>query len=536
MDEDDKAVWNQRAEIAPSTAKGEARHAKLGHHGLEDTAYDAPHAMAPWNLGSVCRPCSDQHLASVARELIPSGRLWIREAYSKAIEVKDPSASGCCVAPCNTPFDLTLAAKIRVKHLSCHQKTPGLCCKAPHFGLIMQLRKRLTSVVGSIRRNKSDIGELLLAFRARQHCVFAFLVGEPDKRKQWKVFALCQTEEARPMDVYPFNLRLRASDNAFVEATDYSLAQQLFGLVPEKGLWKASALNYEDKPEKLHEVIVHGSSPAIPFVDAHHARAKASQREAPKDDFEMMWEAAVEEKKEAAPSDDGESDLSSDSSGEALKVLDERSGSDITDLDQAVEELKQRRTRTMRRRKRKQPSGPSGPSGPGAPSVTNPKLVRVGPTVLWDGRKVARITAWGRNISCHCSLHPACKAPALGLDRIPSDAVFVEWILNAIDHGGRPVVTREQHLASAQALKEQYGRPRGFSFSFSVVFCLAWLSMPLYSLLLIGSSILKVAVSNIEAMLLLLLFHELKFAVNALERFCRLEYITYSTSKRATTI
>ena len=163
------------------------------------------------------------------------------------------------------------------------------------------------------------------------------------------------------MDVYPFNLRLRASDNAFVEATDYSLAQQLFGLVPEKGLWKASALNYEDKPEKLHEVIVHGSSPAIPFVDAHHARAKASQREAPKDDFEMMWEAAVGEKK-AAPSDTEEADLSSDSSAEALHVLDERSGGDVTDLDQAVEEMKQRRHRKMRQKGSRSVGSPALPA------------------------------------------------------------------------------------------------------------------------------------------------------------------------------
>ena len=77
--------------------------------------------------------------------------------------------------------------------------------------------------------------------------------------------------------------------------------------------------------------------------------------------------------------------------------------------------------------------------------------------VTWNGSRIHKITAWGANLSCHCLLHGAgCKAPAVSAGKIPSDKVFVDWLLGAMSHDGVATTSRADHLAQGKALKDQH--------------------------------------------------------------------------------
>ena len=85
----------KRAERANKNSK-----AKPECHGNLDAADD----RSPWQMGSVCRPCSAPHMVKIIKELLPDGRHWLREAHDRALTIKDPSASSCSVVDASCIF------------------------------------------------------------------------------------------------------------------------------------------------------------------------------------------------------------------------------------------------------------------------------------------------------------------------------------------------------------------------------------------------------------------------------------------------
>ena len=486
MSEEAKMPWHERAQQGFHTDK-RAERAALYHHGLQDVDYNVQHPATPWGLGSLSRPCSGNVLKAAASTLLPEGRIWLRDAYEQALACPRPSSCACAVIPSDRPLDLIQAAKVRASQLRCFEKTPGLCCMAPHYGKIKSLRARLVQAVSSIKPSKSELGELLFVFvssAARPPAaldklrgsdfVFMFLSAEPDRRKQWKTFTACASTSVPQSGClsYPFDVHLKSEDKAFVEYTDYTLAKHLFDLNKNAADWRLHKLTYEDKPERCSEVRVLSASAAVPFVSSEGSTgAKSSKGAASEaDDFERAWEAAFATEQEPQP-DLLEDGLSSDSSADAVREIDDEQGNEDTDLEEAVNQLKARRQRKMKTKSLKPKSSKNvdvcGPAGQA--SVEDPDFTRVGTALHWRGKKVGKITGWGNNMSCVCNIHRACKTPAIQAHRLTSDNVLIQWVLDAIDTEGAMVKTREEHIESGKELKEKCLPPGGMRFLFFFV-------------------------------------------------------------------
>ena len=88
----------------------------------------------------------------------------------------------------------------------------------------------------------------------------------------------------------------------------------------------------------------------------------------------------------------------------------------------------------------------------------SPSFARVGNRVFWNNVHIGTISAWGRNISCHCRIHARCRAPAC--TTWGSDQVLELWLLEAIDIDGVQRVDQATHQTRIAALRALARQPR----------------------------------------------------------------------------
>ena len=256
LSEMSKQWYHKKADEGYSTAKRALRTPKRVPHATEAEADpDATATRSPWQLGSISRPCSTETLKKAVGNLLPDGKHWLRNAYAKALEITDASSGACPYVDSSEHLPLNSASKARLSQQACCQRMPGLCASNKDFQKIKRFRARLTEVVNRFTKNKASChGELLLGFgvgggdgaRADAHpmvaggiCEFAFLAGEPDKRKGWKVFTSCKPGGRVRCDElsFPFKIRLEASpEGTFVEMTDYMMAVRFFCAASRGGI------------------------------------------------------------------------------------------------------------------------------------------------------------------------------------------------------------------------------------------------------------------------------------------------------------
>lgn len=470
MSDDEKKPYHDMAEQGFKTDKRSQRMRK-GKGQREKIDYDGQNDKTPWQLGSVSRPCSTKMLRKVVGDLLPDAKHWLRQAYAKAVNITDAS-SGCCpFVDDSEPFCLRSATKARLAQKTCFQRTPGLCASTPDFAKIKRFRSALTKTVSRFAKDNTCHGELLLAFGCKagncrpgtfahemmsyRHCKFVFLSGEPDKRKSWKVFSCCQSRGDER--IFPFAVRLESRDGTFVEVTDYMLAAELYALHPTASSWNVYLLTYRDDPSRMSEVRVESASAGEPLSGSHVVAATVLQEDAV-DEFEVLWQSTCIGTTTTACQKDfhDDDDASTDSSQEAMQDLAPRSSDDerdLTDMEEAAKEALQRREAKKQSRKKRTASQASIP---GRASVDNPLFTRTGNNLFWNGSKIGRITAWGSNLSCHCALHSRCKTPALGSAKVSSDRVFTDWLASALNTDGTTAISRDDHQAQAQALRNQH--------------------------------------------------------------------------------
>ena len=450
----------RRAERAQRSAKAQPEHT---------ADLDASDDRSPWQMGSVSRPCSAPHMVKIIKELLPDGRRWLREAYSHALAITDPSASSCSVVDAAQTFPLKDAAKVRLSQRTCFDRTPGVGCLTKDFRKIKRVRAAIIDAVGSIAKPMKCLGELLLAFGCsrsrRQHvhpmltsrCLtFVFLSGEPDKRKKWKVFTSCKHSSALQADhlTFPFPIRLATtSEGTFVEQTDYMLAEELFKQDPDMASWHVYVLSYHDICSDMAEVLIHDASAGEALLKAC---VLSSTRPSPgEDDFEACLLTTCMEAssaKAAAIDDDDHDDDDSDSSIEAAKELQPASSGDElhSDMEEAMDEVVAKvRQKLQAKKAEKKDAGVS---------VNSSHFSRAGQFVSWRGVRIGKLTTWGQNMSCHCMVHNGCKTPAIALGKIDSDQVFLTWLLSALNPDGSTCMSRSDHVAAGKALRGDVAR------------------------------------------------------------------------------
>ena len=71
-------------------------------------------------------------------------------------------------------------------------------------------------------------------------------------------------------------------------------------------------------------------------------------------------------------------------------------------------------------------------------------------SILWNGNVIGKVTAWGKNTSCHCTTHQGCRAPAS--TKWGSDATLELWLLDAIDETGAKRMEKAEHQQRIAAL------------------------------------------------------------------------------------
>ena len=81
----------------------------------------------------------------------------------------------------------------------------------------------------------------------------------------------------------------------------------------------------------------------------------------------------------------------------------------------------------------------------------SPSFARVGNRVLWNNVHIGTISAWGKNISCHCRIHAGCRSPASTM--WGTDQVLELWLLEAIDSDGVQRVDQATHQTRVAALR-----------------------------------------------------------------------------------
>ena len=455
----------KRAERANKNSK-----AKPECHGNLDAADD----RSPWQMGSVCRPCSAPHMVKIIKELLPDGRHWLREGYDRALTIKDPSASSCSVVDASHNFPLTNAAKARLAQRTCFERTPGLCCLTKDFRKIKRFRSALTNVVGRIAKSMQCHGELLWGFGCNRRggqdvhpmltsrgLTFVFLSGSPDKRNKWKVFTCCKHGGQVQGDelTFPFPIRLATTpEGTFVEQTDYMLAEELFMQHPDMTSWHVYVLSYHDICSHMNEVLIHDASAGAALLehsldiptDIPTTTAEAE------DDFEALLLATCTEASSSKQAvDDG---ASTESSMEAVQELQPESSGDEqhTDVEEVVEEVAEKVRRKLQAHKKSRSA--SAHVADAGVSVNSPHFSRAGPFAFWRGARIGKLTTWGQNMSCHCLVHPGCKTPAIGLGKIESDRVFLDWLLSALTPDGSVCMSRNDHVAAGKALRDDAAR------------------------------------------------------------------------------
>ena len=206
----------------------------------------------------------------------------------------------------------------------------------------------------------------------------------------------------------------------------------------------------------MAELAVEGASAGEPLVADLAAAVDTVPGRTVIDEFEALWESICTQQK---PAPDGfeEDAASTASSVEALRDLEPRSGDEdnVSDLEERVADA----LKSSRQKRKKAAVGARSKQRSGAQRISSdsPLFGRAGHFVTWNGSRIGKCTAWGANLSCHCLLHGAgCKTPAVSAGKIPSDKVFVDWLLGAMSHDNIAPTSRADHSAQGKALKDQH--------------------------------------------------------------------------------
>ena len=143
---------------------------------------------------------------------------------------------------------------------------------------------------------------------------------------------------------------------------------------------------------------------------------------------------------------------------EAVQELQPESSGDEqhTDVEEVVEEVAEKVRRKLQAHKKSRSA--SAHVADAGVSVNSPHFSRAGPFASWRGARIGKLTTWGQNMSCHCMVHPGCKTPAIGLGKIESDRVFLDWLLSALSPDGSVCMSRNDHVAAGKALRDDVAR------------------------------------------------------------------------------
>ena len=455
---------------------------------------NAPSTHSPWGLGTAEYPISSATLRATVDSLIPDGRQWLRTAFDRCFEMKEPDAvTRCVVANTRPRLDLPGLRKKRVARQTCYQCHPGLCIQDDKCTSIKALHAGVANAVKSFRLAPDAAnGEALFLFAGYTHKANAdrtlrrfsaeridegisaesfelcFLSDQPDIRKSWMTWTRLQFAVTEGVFHFGQHAGLMRSDRMVLEEfVSYKLAKRLRDAAK---YWVVFLLTYDDLPDELSVVKMIG----VHSFAAAYGFAVATKTEAGIVETDPLGIEAAFDNSFAAPALpqralnldplglDAAFDVAFPNCGGAASASDGDASSlptaaELSESDAGIDDAENDHESDA-------VSGDEHAALDGVDLGPWPRAVlrmrqsdafrRQGNRVLWHGVHIGTISAFGQNVACNCRLHAKCKAPAS--QRWPSDRILELWLLDAVNESNAEVQkTKEEHMDKIIALHQQ---------------------------------------------------------------------------------
>ena len=236
--------------------------------GINDKATSS---QSPWGLGSSAYPCSADVLRNTTNMLLPLGRQWLRSAYERCMGADETEAVAKCIVSNTLPkLDQRGLRNRRKAAQTCWEAHPGVCVKDPNLTSIMTCHDGVDRAIRSFRIAPDDgDGQAMFLFvgfkRKRaademQHrnvvdgitgdeFELAILSDQPDRRRGWKTWTLCDFTVAERTFQIGSHVGLAKTDTLTMsECVSFEFAKRLRNRAK---YWLAFYLVYDDLEDDL---------------------------------------------------------------------------------------------------------------------------------------------------------------------------------------------------------------------------------------------------------------------------------------------